>query len=121
MKYEMIAKSEVLIDSLVTSLNNDIDEYNTIIDILGDDKSLIDVVDSSIDIEIMKAKKNSAVTFRNMVLKTSLELDDVDNETILTSDEKKIFLKLVVVAMWFLRLFKMVKSIFSSPKKSTLK
>lgn len=107
----MKEKSKVLEETLVKELTDDITEYNDIIDILSDKDSIVDVKDLSDDVTKMNIKKSSLVDFRNLVLKTSLELDGVDNETILTTREKAIFYKLVRIAMWFYRGWKMIKGL----------
>ena len=107
----MKEKSKVFEEKLVNELTEDITEYNDIIDILSDKESIVDVKDLSDDVKKMTIKKSSLVDFRNLVIKTSLELDGVDNETILTDTEKAIFYKIVRIVMWFYRGWKMIKGL----------
>lgn len=110
----MKEKSKVLEEKLVEELTNDITEYNDIIDILSDKDSIVDVKDVSDDVTKMKIKKSSLIDFRNLVLKTAIDLDGIDNETILTAREKAIFYRLVRIAMWFIRGWKMIKALIKN-------
>ena len=91
---------------LNTQLDSEIEDLDELIDILSDEDSVTDVEDKNLDVLIMEVKRKSLSNVKGMIQKASLKIDGVDNEVLMTTDEKKVFYKLIRFMMFFRRIFK---------------
>lgn len=102
----MNRRKQALIDKIIASINNEINELQEITDILSDDNSVTDTDDLNTDLKIMKAKSNAFKDAKLMVMKASLDVDSIDNEKIMTASEKRLFYKLVKLITFIRKIFR---------------
>jgi len=102
-------KKDRLVNMLTIELQSEITDLDDILNILGDSDSIIDSDSLSTDIKIMETKRNTYETIKLMIAKASLRIDGVENEDVMTRDEKHLFYKLVKITMRFRKLFRKSK------------
>lgn len=87
-------------------IDKEINDLTEILGILGDSGAVTNTDNLNLDIQIMTARRASFKSVKGMIKKTSIQVVGVDKEVIMSSDEKKVFYKLVRVIMFFRKLFK---------------
>ena len=86
-------------------LDREINDLESVVEILTDENSIIDSDSVSSDVKVMLNRINMFKDFRNMIIKASLEIKDIDNEVMMTTKEKKIFLWIIRKIIFVRRLF----------------
>lgn len=102
----MKCRKDIIVEKFCELVDNEIDELTDIINVLSDEKTFITGDTEAVDIMIMKSRRGSFKTAKGMIMKASLEIDSVDNEKIMTVEEKKMFYKIVRIIMFFRKLFR---------------
>lgn len=94
-------------NKILKHIDDDIKSSEELVEILGDCNSVIDIENPSEDINIINRKIKTMKTLKNTIIKLSLDLEKekLDNEALLTVDEKKIFYRLIKTIMFFRWLF----------------
>ena len=94
---------------LTDEVDNEIREISELIDMLGSSEILTDDGDDNNlkrDIDIMKVKRSTFENVKGLIIKSSIQVEGLDNEITLNREEKKIFFKIVRLIMWFRKLFR---------------
>jgi hypothetical protein len=84
-----------LSDLLDKEIDSEISELNELLDILGDENSLLLNTDTGSDLSLIKNRIKMFKDFKMMIAKASLQIEGVDNVAMMTSAEKKHFHRLV--------------------------
>lgn len=93
-------KTEELL--LLKDLNGEIADYEALFEAMGG-VILGNNDDLDVDMKVIKSRLSGLKDARDMIIKASIEIEGVDNMLLMTMRQKKIFLKLVRIILWFRR------------------
>jgi hypothetical protein len=88
--------THILLSNLLDKeIDSEISELTELLDILGDENSLLLSTDTGGDLSLIKNRIRMFKDFKMMVAKASLQIEGVDNLAMMTGAEKKHFHRLV--------------------------
>ena len=91
---------------VIGELDKEINELADLSAILGGSGSIVEDDDKDNSIKVIESRMNGFKAAKSMVLKASVEVEGIDNMFLMTIQEKKIFYNLMMIVLFFRRIFK---------------
>ena len=96
---------DLLVERIDSMIVKEIEELQELTELLSDSSTIADA-DLKGDIGILTQKMKILKNVRGMIQKASMGSDDFDAKTVMSLEERKLFMKLVRVLIYIRRIFR---------------